>query len=80
MNDNGETNKSESGGGAKVVGALILGAAIGAGLGYLFASEEGKELRKKVVDKVKDFVDTMKEKAEEHHCPNCNCNKEEKTT
>lgn len=64
MSDNKE-NKTETEHNHKVLGALLLGAAIGAGLGYLFASEEGKEIRKKVVDKVKDFVDNIKEKVED---------------
>jgi gas vesicle protein len=66
MSDNKENNKTEPEHNHKVLGALLLGAAIGAGLGYLFASEEGKELRKKVVDKVKDFVDNIKEKVEDN--------------
>ncbi len=65
MSNNQENNKTETDHNSKVLGALLLGAAIGAGLGYLFASEEGKEIRKKVVDKVKNFVDSMQEKEEE---------------
>jgi gas vesicle protein len=62
MSDNSENKKTESHDAGKVIGALLLGAVVGAGIGYLLASDEGKEIRKKVVDGVKDFVDDMKEK------------------
>lgn len=76
MSDNQENNKQETDNSSKVIGALLLGAAIGAGLGYLFASDEGKEIRKKVVGKVKDFVDDLKEK----YASADGSGKEEKTT
>jgi hypothetical protein len=63
MSDKTEKSKTESHDGAKVMGALLLGALIGAGIAYFLSSDEGKEMKKKVTDGVKDFVDNMKEKA-----------------
>lgn len=80
MSDKAENNKTEShDGGGKVMGALLLGAVIGAGLGYFFASDEGKEIRKKVADSVKDFVDDLKEKAAPFYSSGGD-GKQEKTT
>ena len=68
-------NKLSSNGNAKLVGALLVGAAIGAGIGILFAPAKGSETRKKIMrkgedlkdgltDKYNDFMEDMKDKFE----------------
>ena len=60
----------------KVIGALVIGAAVGATLGVLFAPHEGTETRKNIAGsarkltknfekKVKDEVKMIKDKANE---------------
>jgi gas vesicle protein len=44
---------------------LIAGLAAGAVLGVLFAPDNGRNTRKKITDKSKDSLDTLKEKYNE---------------
>lgn len=46
----------------KLIGALLIGAAIGGALGLLFAPAKGSETRKKLMAKGGDLSDTIKEK------------------
>ena len=46
----------------KVVGALLIGAAIGGVLGILFAPDKGSETRKKLAGKADELTDSLKEK------------------
>lgn len=46
----------------KVIGAIVLGAAIGGILGILFAPDKGSETRKKISKKGSDFTDAVKDK------------------
>jgi gas vesicle protein len=46
----------------KLVGAVLLGAAIGGILGVLFAPDKGTETRKKILAKGGDLRDSIKDK------------------
>ena len=46
----------------KLIGAILLGAAVGGVLGILFAPEKGSEIRKKLSEKGVDLTDGLKEK------------------
>lgn len=48
----------------KVMGALLLGAAIGGGLGVLFAPHKGSKTRKRILAKGSDMSDAIKGKLE----------------
>ena len=47
---------------AKMIGILLIGAAIGGALGILFAPDKGSETRKKIAGKTSDIADSLKEK------------------
>ncbi|MES2679003.1 MAG: YtxH domain-containing protein [Bacteroidota bacterium] len=55
MENSGE---NESG---KLIGAVLLGAAIGVALGVLFAPEKGSVTRKKIVNGLKDLAEELSE-------------------
>jgi gas vesicle protein len=46
----------------KIVGALVLGAAVGSILGILFPPDKGSETRKKIAGKSDELTDSLKEK------------------
>ena len=46
----------------KLIGALLVGAAIGGALGILFAPHKGSETRKRILAQGEDLTDGMKEK------------------
>ena len=46
----------------KVIGSLLLGAAIGGALGILFAPSKGSETRRKILSKGDDLTDAMEDK------------------
>ena len=58
-------NKSPSNDNAKLLGVLLVGAAIGAGLGILFAPDKGSETRKKFMRKGEDLKDDLADKYNE---------------
>lgn len=49
----------------KVIGALLLGAAIGGGLGILFAPSKGSKTRKRLMEKGSDISDALKDKLDD---------------
>ena len=52
----------------KIAIMLVAGAAISAGLVYFFTSNEGRKIRKKVMEKGKQIVDELKDTAEKLKC------------
>ena len=52
-------NSNNSG---KVIGALLLGAAIGGALGILFAPDKGSKTRRKLFEQGGELTDTLTEK------------------
>ncbi|MGP8214440.1 MAG: YtxH domain-containing protein [Bacteroidia bacterium] len=72
-----DTETQNTGNTGKVFGALLVGAIVGAGLGMLFAPEPGSETQKKVIDELKEALNSLKDKIVSHHCPGCTCKKEE---
>ncbi len=46
----------------KLIGAILLGTAIGAVLGTIFAPDKGSETRKKILAKGDDLTDAIKDK------------------
>jgi gas vesicle protein len=49
----------------KILSALIIGAAIGAGIGILFAPDKGSETRKKINEEGKKMSDAIRNKFNE---------------
>lgn len=49
----------------KIIGALLIGTAVGAAIGILFAPAKGSETRKAIGKKSEDISDAIKEKISE---------------
>jgi len=56
--ENNTTNSSSG----RILGALLLGAAVGATLGILMAPDKGSETRKKIFNGARDMADDLKER------------------
>jgi gas vesicle protein len=57
--------ENSSGDTKKIIGALLIGTAIGAAIGILFAPAKGTATRKAITEKGEDLTDTMKDKFNE---------------
>lgn len=58
-----ENSKPSSSG--KIIGAFIVGAAVGAALGILFAPDKGSVTRRKLFNSAEDLSDEMNENVKE---------------
>ncbi|HXP50505.1 MAG TPA: YtxH domain-containing protein [Bacteroidia bacterium] len=63
----------------KIIGALLVGTIVGAGLALLFNSESGNEMKEKLTSEIKEALDGLKDKMKSEHCQKCGCKKEEES-
>lgn len=61
----GEDKKKKSGSASKIVGSLVVGAAVGLAAGILLAPAKGKKTRAKLLEDAEDLTDKLKEKADD---------------
>jgi gas vesicle protein len=70
------SNSNDTG---KLIGAVLLGAAVGAAIGVLMAPDKGSETRKKLVKGLRDLADDLKGTFEESMQENAETDKPEET-
>ena len=70
------SNSNDTG---RLIGAVLLGAAVGAAIGVLMAPDKGSETRKKLVKGLRDLADDLKATFEESREENAEMDKPEDT-
>lgn len=70
------SNSNDTG---RLIGAVLLGAAVGAAIGVLMAPDKGSETRKKLVKGLRDLADDLKATFEESREENESMDKPEDT-
>jgi hypothetical protein len=71
------TESNNTGHTGKVIGALLVGTVVGAGLALLFAPDSGSETQKKLMNELKNVFGGIKDKVKSHQCPECAHKQEE---
>jgi gas vesicle protein len=63
--ENSSASSSSSNDTKKIIGALLIGTAVGAAIGILFAPAKGTTTRKAISEKSEDFTETLKDRFNE---------------